>query len=130
MSRPKTDQGNDIGRLGRQGERLAHKYLKKGGLRLVKSNYTIKPGEIDLIMTDGQSLVFVEVKTRRDEDENVSDVENVVNYHKKQKIRTVARHFIHVNGLQDRPCRFDVVIVIAPREGQATVRHYQNAFSI
>ena len=113
-------------KLGRAGEKLARRYLEKLGYRHLKSNYAAKQGEVDLIMQDGRTVVFVEVKTRRKED--YVDSEAVVNYHKQKHITAAARQFIHVNNLHDYAGRFDVVVVLKPSKGKAIVRHHQNAF--
>ena len=54
--------------VGKSGERLAEEYLRKKGYRFVERNYTTEIGEIDLILTDGNCLVFVEVKARASEE--------------------------------------------------------------
>ena len=60
---------DDPKRLGRWGEKQCEKFLKRKGFETIARNFTCKTGEIDLIMTDlGRAIVFVEVKTRRDED--------------------------------------------------------------
>lgn len=115
-------------KLGKAGEKLAKKYLKKQGYRHLKSNYNTKQGEIDLIMRDGVTFVFVEVKTRRSE-EYVRG-EAAVNYKKQKHIASAARHFIHVNNLYDSPCRFDVVVVVKPEKGKEIIRHQENAFRL
>ena len=53
--------------IGKKGETVAVRYLKKQGYRIVEQNYRSKVGEIDIIARDKQSLVFVEVKTRTNE---------------------------------------------------------------
>ena len=52
-------------RLGRQGEKLARRYLERAGYRILDANYRCPWGEIDLVAQDGAELVFVEVRTRR-----------------------------------------------------------------
>ena len=52
--------------LGREGERVAERYLKKKGYTLVERNYRCRGGEVDLIVLDRRVVVFVEVKTRTD----------------------------------------------------------------
>ena len=116
----------DKKKLGFQGEKLARKFLKKLGYRHVTSNYQIQKGEIDLIMRDGQTVVFVEVKTRRDE-QFVSS-ENVINFHKQRHIEAVAHYFIHTHELHDLPCRFDTVAVVMSDSKKPVIRHQQNAF--
>ena len=112
--------------LGRKGEKLARKYLKKQGCRCLAKNWSCDRGEIDLIVLDDSTVVFVEVKTRREE--GFAEAEEVVNYRKRRHIAAAARHFVHVNKLQDRPQRFDTVAVIIPDKGKAVIRHQRNAF--
>jgi len=114
-------------RLGRRGEKLAKRYLKKQGYRHVTSNYSTRQGEIDLIMQDAETFVFVEVKTRMNEEFALG--EQSVNYSKQKHLSAAARHFIHVNRLQDRPCRFDVVAVAFPEKSKPVVRHWPKAFT-
>ena len=123
---PKGERANL--KLGRAGEKLAKKFLKKQGYRHLKSNYAAGHGEIDLIMQDGRTVVFVEVKTRRNEEYVASEA--VVNYHKRKHIISAARYFVQANNLHDYPCRFDVVAVVKPDKGKVVVRHQENAFSI
>lgn len=113
--------------LGRQGEKLAGKYLKKRGYRLLARNFASKRGEIDIVVQQDRTIVFVEVKTRRQEDFVQS--EEVVNFRKQQHIEAAARYFIHQHQLYDHPCRFDVIAVVIPEKGKPTVRHQQNAFA-
>ena len=115
--------------LGQKGEKLARKYLKKQGYRHLRSNYATNRGEIDLIMQDGRTVVFVEVKTRQRED--FVPGEAVVNYHKRKHISAVAKQFIQVHKLYDYPCRFDVVVVIfKTAKDKPEIRHQTNAFSL
>jgi len=123
---PKAKNSSARIKLGQNGEKLACKYLKKQGYKHLLSNYQIEQGEIDLIMRQNQTIVFVEVKTRRNED--FVSGEAVVNYHKQKHISLVARHFIHTNNLHDHPCRFDVIAVVTADQGKSVIRHYQNAF--
>ncbi|MBN1845454.1 MAG: YraN family protein [Sedimentisphaerales bacterium] len=113
-------------RWGRRGELLARKYLQKQGYRHWTSNYATERGEIDLIMQDGQTIVFVEVKALQRE--TFVAGEQLVNVRKQSRIARAARHFLARHRLGDYPCRFDVVIV--HREGKKTVcRHWPHAFS-
>lgn len=112
--------------LGRKGERLAKRYLKKLGYRHLVSNYGIKQGEVDLIMQEGETIVFVEVKTRQEEGPAAG--EELVNYRKRRRISAAALHFINVHKLFENPCRFDVVVVLTGGKGKAEVRHHKSAF--
>jgi len=114
--------------LGRRGEKLTKRYLKKQGFRHIASNYATRQGEIDLIMQEDETIVFVEVKTRQNED--FADGEASVNFPKQKHLSAAARHFIHLNHLHDRPCRFDVVAVAIPESGKPVIRHWPNAFKL
>jgi putative endonuclease len=115
-------------RLGRRGEKLTRRYLKKQGYRFIAGNYATRQGEIDLIMQDEETIVFVEVKTRKSED--FAHGEESVNFPKQKHLSAAARHFIHMNRLHDHPCRFDVVAVAIPDDGKPVIRHWPNAFTL
>jgi len=83
-------------------------------------------GEIDLIMQEGDRLVFVEVKTRQDE--SFAKAEDAINFRKQKKLSATARHFIATNQLQQCPCRFDTVAIIMGEKNKPVIRHHINAF--
>lgn len=114
-------------KLGRKGEKLALKHLKKLGYRPVTKNYRTAMGEIDLIMQHDKTLVFVEVKTRQDE--NFAKAEDAINFRKRKKLSATAHHFIQTHQLHQSPCRFDTVAVILDQADGPTIRHQINAFS-
>ena len=121
--------------LGRWGEKRCEKFLKRKGLKTLTRNFYCKTGEIDLIMvdTDG-TLVFVEVKTRSNEDFSPSSLlghlpaESAVTKAKKTRMLRTARYFLATNDIEDRPFRFDVVTIVLGEKGPAQLRHYENAF--
>jgi putative endonuclease len=113
--------------LGRWGERRCERFLKRKGLRTLTRNFNCKAGEIDLIMVDNdRSIVFVEVKTRLDEE--FAPTETVVNKTKIDKMTKTASYFISSNDIENRPHRFDIVTVTLGQRGPAEIRHYKNAF--
>ena len=117
----------DKDRLGRWGEKKSEKFLKRKGLKTLTKNYSCKTGEIDLIMVDtDHSIVFVEVKTRTDE--SFEPTESVINYDKKLKLSRTARYFLSTHNINNRPYRFDVVVVISTPSTKTQIRHYENAF--
>ena len=88
-------------------ERKAADYLKQQGLFILRYNYRCRFGEIDLIARDGEYLVFVEVKYRKDNSSGYSLA--AVNPAKQKTICKVARYFLTVEYHNvDIPCRFDV----------------------
>jgi putative endonuclease len=113
--------------LGRWGEHQCEKFLRRKGLKTLTRNYTCNAGEIDLIMVDkDRAIVFVEVKTRLDE--QFTPTEDVVNKTKADKMAKTSRYFISMHDIADRPYRFDIVTVTLGRRGSADIRHYKNAF--
>lgn len=97
--------------LGGCYEKIAADYLRKQGLYIKEMNYRCSQGEIDIIARDGEYLVFVEVKFRKDEKKG-SPLE-AVGYWKKKVISKIAKQYIvlHYHTL-DIACRFDVVGIL------------------
>ena len=112
--------------LGQKGERLAEQRLRASGLKTVARHFNTPVGELDLIMRDGDTLVFVEVKTRRDR--KYADPEDAVTREKQRRMTRTARWYIEHSGWGDRPCRFDVVTVILPPDGTPQLEHFPDAF--
>ena len=107
---------------GLTGEEIAQSYLEEHGMRCLESRHREKAGEIDLIMEEGETLVFVEVKTR------FSDVIpgnglRAVNKAKQKRIAKSAMLYLMKHRWMNRYVRFDVVEV--NRDG---VLHIPNAF--
>jgi putative endonuclease len=113
--------------LGRWGEKRCEKFLKRKGLKTLTRNFSCKTGEIDLIMVDSDgTLVFIEVKTRANEDFGPS--ESVVTKTKQTRMLRTARYFLATNNIENRPCRFDVVTIVLGDKDPEQIRHYENAF--
>ncbi len=114
-------------KLGRKGERWARRLLQRAGYRHLASNYATTRGELDLIMQAADTVVFVEVKTRRNED--IAPVEAAVTAAKQRRMTAAAKQFIQKRGLHDCPCRFDVVTVLMDERNKPQLTHYPNAFA-
>jgi putative endonuclease len=113
--------------LGRWGEKRCEKFLKRKGFKTLTHNFSCKTGEIDLIMVDSDgTLVFIEVKTRANEDFGPS--ESVVTKTKQTRMTHTARYFLATNNIENRPFRFDVVTIVLGEKGSEQIRHYENAF--
>jgi len=111
--------------LGKAGEELAERYLKRQGYAIVERNYRCPLGEIDLIAIDKRAVVFVEVKTRR-VDTSGAPLESV-NGAKQRRLKRVALHYLNRHRLHDRDVQFDVV-GISLRSHPPAVRHVRHAF--
>lgn len=93
---------------GQQAEQLACDYLCRQGMRVVAKNYRCKRGEIDLVMRDDDSLVFVEVRYRKSHD--FGGALHSVTAKKQEKIRLTALHYMQQHHYNDN-ARFDVVAI-------------------
>lgn len=107
---------------GQAAERLALDYLQRQGLRLRESNYRCRAGEIDLVMSDGASLVFVEVRQRSNP--RFGGAAASVDAAKQRKLIATARHYLQATGT-DSPARFDVVAI----DAAGTPQWIRNAFT-
>lgn len=93
---------------GAQAEQWAAQYLQRQGLKLVVQNYRSRFGEIDLVMQDGATLVFIEVRLRRNAD--FGGAAASIDSHKQQRLIRTAQHYLA--GLAHLPpCRFDAVLM-------------------
>ncbi len=93
---------------GQQAEALALAYLQKKGLRLITRNYRTRRGEIDLIMDDHDTLVFVEVRYRNSE--AFGGALESVTHQKQARLIACASHYLSKTEM-DQASRFDVVAI-------------------
>ena len=116
--------GRSTQELGESAEQLALSYLQSKNLKLIERNFRCKHGEIDLIMQDKNSLVFIEVRYRKHL--QFGDGAESIDYRKQQKILKTAEFFLqrHVKYNQ-YPCRIDVMS-IGP--GNTDIDWIPNAF--
>ncbi len=94
-------------RLGAEGERWAEKYLRRQHYLILQRNYRCPSGEVDLVALDGQTVVFIEVKTRTQG--GFGSPLEAVDVRKQRQIRRAAQYYLSVHRLHDRNARFDVV---------------------
>lgn len=113
-------------RLGARGERAAARHLRKLRYRIVARNYRCESGEIDLICTDDDTIVFVEVKTRSSDD--AQDPREAIRPSQWRRVHSAARYFLMERSAQNQPCRFDVVTVVWPARGSPQIEHFPDAF--
>ena len=100
--------GIDRGTIGAQVERAASAFLQDHGLVAIAANARYRDGELDLVMRDGDTLVFVEVRHRRSDGHGGAAAS--VDAAKQRKVVRAAQRFLLANvQFAERPCRFDVV---------------------
>lgn len=116
----------NIGKTGALGEKNVVKYLKKHKFKIVERNFVSRFGEIDIIAKNKEFLVFVEVKTRK-ENSLVSGV-CAVDSKKQQKIILTAEYYLSQNETALQP-RFDVAEVIYTKDTiKYQINYIENAF--
>lgn len=109
---------------GAQAEQFAARFLQQHGLVLLEQNYRCRQGEIDLILKDGDTLVFVEVRLRSRKD--FGGAAASIDRRKQQHLISAAQHYL--STLRNiPPCRFDAVLLQEP-DGSAGVEWLKNAF--
>ena len=113
--------------LGRRGEELALKEIKRMGYRLVEKNYRCPLGEIDIVARDGSYLVFLEIKTRKTG--SIGLAKEAVNKRKKRQVSKAALAYMKANDCSDARSRFDVVAISLAGESPR-IEVIKNAFDL
>ena len=99
----------DRKRTGDLGEKQAAKFLKKHGYKVLETNYRCPIGGIDIIASDGDTIVFVEVRTRHGQ--RFGTPEESVNGTKQAKLIKLAQFYMNNQNDQSKPWRIDVVAI-------------------
>jgi len=114
-------QHNEIGKIG---EEIAKKFLEKQGYKIIEQNYRTKYAEIDLVVSKGIFLIFVEVRTKKGE--NFGTPEETINQKKMRKLRQNAIAYAAIKKWSG-PFRIDAVcIVLKPDYSVERLNHYEN----
>lgn len=111
--------------LGERGENVAAKFLTTNGYKILQRNFMTKVGEVDIVARQGKVLVFVEVKTRQEEQVRPEDQ---VNAEKMHQITKASEVFLSRFGQPQPPARFDVIAILWPEGREPIIRHHENAF--
>ncbi len=109
--------------LGHAGEDAAQAYLEEQGLKLIQRNFRCRAGEIDIIMRDASTLVFVEVRLRNRED-HVSGAESITRGKMRRLARTAEFYLQMYPPAGEFECRFDVVSI------GRSIEWIRNAFTL
>jgi len=113
--------------LGRRGEDLAHRYLERRGMTIVARNYRTATGsaEADLVAWDGDTLVFVEVKTRSTDEFGPPD--RAIGDEKRRAILRAAAEYARRAGVPENNVRFDILNVVL--SNPPSFEHTRDAFT-
>ena len=123
MNRPAHAGKRNLRTEGSCREHQAGDFLLQKGYHICEYNFRTRQGEIDIVATEGETLVFVEVKYRKDN--RCGTPFEAVDFRKQRKISRCADYYRMINRVPpDRPCRFDVVGICGDE-----IRLIRNAFA-
>ncbi|KAA9149969.1 YraN family protein [Amycolatopsis acidicola] len=112
--------------LGRRGEQMAARYLQKQGFIVLSRNWRCREGELDLVVTDRNTLVVCEVKTRAGD--RFGDPTEAVTPAKVARIRRITGQWLSAHCVNWCTVRFDVIAIVLAPPGAMCLRHYPGAF--
>ena len=112
---------------GQQAEDLAAAFLTQRGLRVLTRNYRCRGGEIDLIARDGKTLVFVEVRLRRNP--AYGGAGESITVTKQRRVVLAARHYLAANAAGHAACRFDCVLLTGTSGKPGDIEWLRDAFA-
>lgn len=112
--------------LGKWGEQIAAKLLRETGFNIIELNYRCRFGEIDIIASVKDQLIFAEVKTRSSL--NFGLPSEAVNIKKRSKYYLLATYYVNEKKLYNHNIRFDVIEIMRDSEQSYRINHIPNAF--
>ncbi len=110
--------------LGKIAEGLAAEYLESLGMRVLARNYRVRKGEIDIIAMDGETVVFVEVRSHSSQ--NFGFPAESITLSKLRKLLDAATEYLFINGISEVPSRFDCIEVIFKNKLFERIHHIPN----
>lgn len=111
--------------LGKTGEDLAIKYLKSNKFKILDRNFRCSLGELDIVAREKDTIIFIEVKTRRSAD--IVEPFESVGRKKQEKIRALAEFYLQEKNCADFEVRFDVISIVSD-DRENRFEHIKNAF--
>ncbi len=112
--------------LGKKGEKIARKFLRRQGYRIRAMNYRCPYGEIDIIAQQGNTISFVEVRTLSSG--GYGPPFETLSYNKRRCATRTARNYLYKYNLMDRDWRFDFVGILLAEKGPPEIELIQDAF--
>ena len=122
---PALSVGDNDNTSGKQAEALAARFLTRHGLQVLTQNFRCRGGEIDLVCRDRKTLVFVEVRLRRNQ--SYGGAAASITTTKQARIILAARHYLSANAAAESDCRFDCVLLDSLDENR--IEWIRDAFS-
>lgn len=122
------ERKDDRKQLGKLGEEIAEAYLKSLKYRIVERNWRCRAGEMDIVAEHMETLIFIEVRTRRPSGRYGLAKESI-DQRKQRKIREVAQYYLHRHHKYEQSLRFDVITVELKNDKlEPQIEHIQGAF--
>jgi len=121
-------KGQQNALVGNRGEELAAAFLERNGYAIVERNFRCKGGEVDIVAKDGNTLVFIEVKSRKTLTYGVPQL--AVTPFKQRQISKAALTWLARNHKHDSPARFDVIAILLNSNYLHQIEHIKNAFDL
>ena len=115
-------------KFGIDSEGLATEFLRKKGYRILERNYRTRRGEMDIVAEEAGALVFVEVKARRGD--QFGGPHAAVGWRKQQQLIRVASHYMARHRIENRDCRFDLVLISEDPLRRKQIDLVRNAFEV
>ena len=109
--------------LGAWGEQLAVDYLLRKGYTIMERDWKSGHRDIDIIAKNGDVVVFVEVKTRRNR--VFGEPEEAIDFHKLQNLQQAINHYVKYKHIR-QPIRFDIVSIVGTIGNTPDIRHIQD----
>lgn len=114
--------------FGRSSEDAAAVFLKNKGYKILRTNYRVKFGEIDIIAEEGQAICFIEVKSRVNC--SFGHPKEALTPRKREKISRAALAYLKENRLLNRSARFDVLSILKDGQSQTDFELIKDAFEL
>jgi len=112
--------------LGKNGEKLAENFLIKKGFKILQKNFCIRGGEIDIIAQEKETIIFIEVKTRKSK--IFGEVIEQISKRQKNKIIKTAMNYLNLNNLSNCHWRIDVITIFYQTKNYQ-INHFKNAIA-
>lgn len=114
--------------LGRRGEDAAAAHLRRRGYTILDRNWRAGKAELDIVCERGGTVVFAEVKTRAAG--HMAAPHDALTPAKRGHLSRAAAQWLSKHDAWERPCRFDLLAVVALDDGDLDVEHVENAFDL
>lgn len=122
---PEDDRSNDK-TIGQRGEDAAAAFLQRQGFEILDRNWRCAYGEADIVASEDEEIVFVEVKTRQGISHGMP--EDAVTHEKRDRYEKIAASYLSDHPLSDCYVRFDVIAILVTDDKHGLLRHHRNAF--